>query len=139
MDINAWTALLAATIVAGTPILFAAAGELLAERSGILNLGVEGMMLVGAALGFIVTVNTGNHCLVLPVIVQILHFPAVHMGFAYFLTTSKGSFYRGPSLEIFQFGSDKSGSFSGLNMLKINHLVCCSVQFHRYPGFKIID
>ncbi|NLO21563.1 MAG: ABC transporter permease [Syntrophomonadaceae bacterium] len=61
MDINAWTALLAATIVAGTPILFAAAGELLAERSGILNLGVEGMMLVGAALGFIVTVNTGNH------------------------------------------------------------------------------
>ena len=63
MDINAWTALLAATIVAGTPILFAAAGELLAERSGILNLGVEGMMLVGAALGFIVTVNTGNHCL----------------------------------------------------------------------------
>jgi PmbA protein len=77
--------------------------------------------------------------IVLPVIVQILHFPAVHMGFAYFLTTSKGSFYRGPSLEIFQFGSDKSGSFSGLNMLKINHLVCCSVQFHRYPGFKIID
>lgn len=61
MDTNAWMALLAATIVAGTPILFAAVGELLAERSGILNLGVEGMMLVGAALGFIVTVNTGNH------------------------------------------------------------------------------
>jgi simple sugar transport system permease protein len=36
----------------GTPILFAALGELLAERSGVLNLGVEGMMLVGAAMGF---------------------------------------------------------------------------------------
>jgi simple sugar transport system permease protein len=45
MDINAWTALLAATIVAGTPILFAAAGELLAERSGILNLGVQPWVL----------------------------------------------------------------------------------------------
>jgi simple sugar transport system permease protein len=36
----------------GTPILFAALGELLAERAGVLNLGVEGMMLVGAAMGF---------------------------------------------------------------------------------------
>ncbi len=63
MDITALSALLAATIIAGTPILFAATGELLAERSGILNLGVEGMMLVGAAFGFISTVNTGNHWL----------------------------------------------------------------------------
>lgn len=53
--------LLKATIIAGTPILFAALGELIAEKSGILNLGVEGMMLVGAVLGFIFTVNTGNH------------------------------------------------------------------------------
>src|SRR4051794_24424008 len=36
----------------GTPILFAALGGLLAERAGVLNLGVEGMMLVGAAMGF---------------------------------------------------------------------------------------
>ncbi|KUG05035.1 putative deoxyribose-specific abc transporter, permease protein [hydrocarbon metagenome] len=63
MDITALSALLAATIIAGTPILFAATGELLAERSGILNLGVEGMMLVGAAFGFICTVNSGNHWL----------------------------------------------------------------------------
>jgi general nucleoside transport system permease protein len=39
-------------VLYGTPILFAALGELLAERSGVLNLGVEGMMLVGAAMGF---------------------------------------------------------------------------------------
>jgi simple sugar transport system permease protein len=43
---------LAQGVVYGTPILFAALGELLAERSGVLNLGVEGMMLVGAAMGF---------------------------------------------------------------------------------------
>src|SRR5262245_56757147 len=44
--------ILAQAVVYGTPILFAALGELLAERSGVLNLGVEGMMLVGATMGF---------------------------------------------------------------------------------------
>ncbi|WDR05039.1 ABC transporter permease [Devosia rhodophyticola] len=45
---------------ASTPILFAALGELVAEKSGVLNLGVEGMMLVGAVICFAVTYNTGN-------------------------------------------------------------------------------
>jgi simple sugar transport system permease protein len=43
---------IASGIAYGTPLLYAALGELLAERSGVLNLGVEGMMLVGAVLGF---------------------------------------------------------------------------------------
>lgn len=63
MDLTAFSILLSATIIAGTPILFAAAGELLAEKAGILNLGVEGMMLVGAVSGFMVTINTGSHWL----------------------------------------------------------------------------
>jgi simple sugar transport system permease protein len=46
---------LAQAVLYGTPLLFAALGELLAERSGVLNLGVEGMMLFGAAVGFWVT------------------------------------------------------------------------------------
>jgi general nucleoside transport system permease protein len=45
-------ALIASGVAYGTPLLFAALGELLAERSGVLNLGVEGMMLVGAVMGF---------------------------------------------------------------------------------------
>jgi simple sugar transport system permease protein len=53
-------AVLATAIVAGTPLLYAALGEIMAERSGILNLGVEGMMLVGAVSGFIVAVATGD-------------------------------------------------------------------------------
>ena len=43
---------IASGIAYGTPLLYAALGELLAERSGVLNLGVEGMMLVGAVMGF---------------------------------------------------------------------------------------
>ena len=44
--------MIASGIAYGTPLLYASLGELLAERSGVLNLGVEGMMLVGAVMGF---------------------------------------------------------------------------------------
>jgi simple sugar transport system permease protein len=47
-------------MVAATPILLAAIGELVVEKAGVLNLGVEGMMIMGACLGFIVAVNTGS-------------------------------------------------------------------------------
>ncbi len=53
-------AILVAAIGAGTPIVFAALGELITEKSGVLNLGVEGMMLVGAIAGFAATVLSGN-------------------------------------------------------------------------------
>jgi general nucleoside transport system permease protein len=47
-------------IAASTPLLIAALGELVAERSGVLNLGVEGMMIMGAVSGFGATFVTGN-------------------------------------------------------------------------------
>jgi simple sugar transport system permease protein len=50
--------LIALTLAAGTPLVFAAMGELVTEKSGVLNLGVEGMMLVGAVCAFIVTAKT---------------------------------------------------------------------------------
>lgn len=46
------TAILAGTIAAATPLVFAGLGELVSERTGVINLGVEGMMLVGAIAGF---------------------------------------------------------------------------------------
>ncbi|HKJ95313.1 MAG TPA: ABC transporter permease [Gammaproteobacteria bacterium] len=52
-----------ATIQAGTPFALAGLGELVTERSGVLNLGVEGMMLTGAVVGFMVTVATGSYTL----------------------------------------------------------------------------
>ncbi len=53
--------LLTTAVTAGTPLLFSALGEILAEKAGVLNLGVEGMMLAGAVVGYIATVKTHNH------------------------------------------------------------------------------
>lgn len=50
-------------IAASTPLLIAAIGELVVERSGVLNLGVEGMMIVGAVAGFGATYVTGSYAL----------------------------------------------------------------------------
>ncbi len=52
--------LLASLMVASTPILIAALGELVVERAGVLNLGVEGMMITGAACGLVVAYLSGN-------------------------------------------------------------------------------
>ncbi|WP_112323979.1 ABC transporter permease [Oceanibium sediminis] len=46
-----FVSMFAATIIAATPLIFAALGELVVEKSGVLNLGIEGMMLIGAAFG----------------------------------------------------------------------------------------
>ncbi|WP_298260849.1 ABC transporter permease [uncultured Litoreibacter sp.] len=62
MDLSAIspTLLLASLMVAATPILLAALGELIVEKSGVLNLGVEGMMITGAICGFAIAVETGS-------------------------------------------------------------------------------
>jgi general nucleoside transport system permease protein len=55
-----WQNILLTIATAATPLLIAAIGELVVERSGVLNLGVEGMMIMGAVTGFAVTLSTGN-------------------------------------------------------------------------------
>jgi len=47
-------------LISGTPLLFATIGEIFSERAGVMNLGIEGMMLIGAMSGFAVWFNTGS-------------------------------------------------------------------------------
>jgi general nucleoside transport system permease protein len=60
MDMDLITNILYAMVRTGTPLMIVALGELICEKSGVLNLGQEGMMLMGAVIGFIVTLTTGS-------------------------------------------------------------------------------
>ncbi|WP_042298715.1 ABC transporter permease [Paraburkholderia kururiensis] len=60
MDIPQASALVSSAVLAAIPLMFAGIGELVTEKSGVLNLGVEGMMLMGAVSGYAVTTVTGE-------------------------------------------------------------------------------
>ena len=55
--------IVSSTLNAGTPLLIAAAGIVIHEKSGVLNLGIEGIMLMGAVTGFATTLATGSFAL----------------------------------------------------------------------------
>jgi simple sugar transport system permease protein len=58
--VSFWIDALSSGVVLGTPLVYAALGELIAERSGVMNLGVEGMMLIGAVVGLVIGVQTDS-------------------------------------------------------------------------------
>jgi general nucleoside transport system permease protein len=60
MSLEQLIPMIVGTVIAATPLIYAALGELVVERSGVLNLGVEGMMLVGAMSAFAVSFTTGS-------------------------------------------------------------------------------
>ena len=60
MELELWQAALLQTIVIGSPILLAACGELLGQRVGVFNIGIEGVMLMGAVGGFMLMAEAGN-------------------------------------------------------------------------------
>ena len=61
MSIELIIGILNIVLISTTPLVFAGIGELVTEKSGVLNLGLEGLMLVGAVTGFITLVVTGNY------------------------------------------------------------------------------
>lgn len=77
--------ILQAGVASGTVLLFATMGELFAERSGVLNLGVEGMMLIGAMSAYSVAIKTGNPWL--GVLVAMLFAGAISQIHAYIVIT----------------------------------------------------
>lgn len=63
VDLTFFATLVAASFRIATPILFAALGEAVAESAGLLNVGIEGMMVIGAVIGFLVSFHTGGQWL----------------------------------------------------------------------------
>ncbi|MDY0885168.1 ABC transporter permease [Dongia soli] len=95
--------ILLSIMTASTPLLLAATGELVAEKSGVLNLGLEGMMLVGAVIGFATAVHTGSASL--GVLAAVLAGIAMSLVFAFLsLTLMANQVATGLALTIFGTG-----------------------------------
>ncbi|NTW72635.1 MAG: ABC transporter permease [Eubacteriaceae bacterium] len=104
---------LSATVQAGTPLLFATVGEIFSQKVGNLNLGLEGMMMMGAVTGFIVGYNTGNP--ILAVIAAALAGAAGALIYAFLTVTLKtNQEVTGLTLTIFGAGY---ASFVGNSMV----------------------
>lgn len=94
---------LAAAVIAGTPILFATIGEIITEKSGHLNLGVEGLMMMGAVMGFQVGLITGNP--ILAIIAAMVAGAAGSLIFAFLTVTLRANqVVSGLTLTIFGTG-----------------------------------
>jgi general nucleoside transport system permease protein len=110
--------ILAATIGAATPLVFAGLGELVAERSGMMNLGVEGMMLVGAISAFATASATGNAWLAIAAAVLASGALALIFGFLT-LTLMANQVAAGLALTIFGVGVSAflGRSYSGTGLI----------------------
>ncbi len=98
-----WISVAMTVVAASTPLLLAALGELVVEKSGVLNLGLEGMMLVGAVTGFAVTLSTGASLIGL--LAAMLAAVAASMIFAFLtLTLAANQVATGLALTIFGVG-----------------------------------
>lgn len=103
MNIDLTIAIIITMVGASTPLLLAALGELVVEKSGVLNLGIEGMMLTGAVVGFAVTYTTGNPWL--GIFAAAIAGASVSMIFAFLtLTLSANQVATGLALTIFGAG-----------------------------------
>ena len=103
MNIEVFIGVIQIILIATTPLVFAAIGELVTEKTGVLNLGVEGMMLVGAVTAFVTLVITGSY--VLAFIVSILSGALMSGLFAYLvLILMSNQVATGLALTIFGIG-----------------------------------
>jgi simple sugar transport system permease protein len=84
-----YESIISTILVSGTPLLYSTLGEIYAERSGVMNLGVEGMMIMGAVTAFIVGKITGN--LLLAVLTAILVGIALSLIHAFVSITMRGN------------------------------------------------
>ncbi|NIM92886.1 MAG: ABC transporter permease [Anaerolineales bacterium] len=103
MTILSLLGVMSSAIFSGTSLLYTTLGEIIDQRSGIVNLGIEGVMLVSASAGFAVTAMTGKPYL--GVLVSILSGGLMNMIMGYLVVTRKGNqLASGLALMFFGFG-----------------------------------
>ena len=103
MSLLALLGVLSSAIFSGTSLLYVTLGEVVTERSGTVNLGLEGVLLVSAATGYGVTVLTGNPFI--GVLAAMLTGGLVNMVFAYLVVTRKANqLASGLALMFFGYG-----------------------------------
>ena len=123
MAIEQLIPIVASTVAAATPLIYAALGELVVERAGVLNLGIEGMMLVGAVAAFAVGLSSGS--LLLGYIAAIAASLALSLLFGFLvLTLQTNQVATGLALTLFGVGlSAFAGrSFAGMSMAGLKPL-----------------
>lgn len=125
MNLDQWLPIVASTVVAATPLIIAALGVLVCERAGVLNLGVEGMMLIGAVTAFAVGVSSGS--LVLGYVAAAFAGMAVSLLFAVLtLTLQTNQVATGLALALFGVGLS---AFIGQSFV--------GLPIERLPGLRI--
>ena len=123
MSAEHWVAIFISTVVAATPLIYAALGELVVERAGVLNLGVEGMMLVGALSAFAVGHASGS--LLLGYAAAVLAGMALALLFGFLtLTLQTNQVATGLALTLFGLGLSAfiGRSFTGLPITGLESL-----------------
>jgi simple sugar transport system permease protein len=116
-------AIFVSTVIAATPLIYAALGELVVERAGVLNLGVEGMMLVGALTAFAVGHGTGS--LLLGYAAAMLAGMALALLFGFLtLTLQTNQVATGLALTLFGLGLSAfiGRNFTGLPVPGLGHV-----------------
>src|SRR3546814_3492747 len=128
MSLDILAPVLLTVISAATPLLFAALGELVVEKSGVLNLGLEGMMIVGAVCAFAAAATTGSGLL------GILAGAAAGLGLAFVfgvltLTLAANQVATGLALTIFGLGLSSLRSEEHTSelqsLMRISYAVFC--------------
>jgi simple sugar transport system permease protein len=103
MTILAILGILSSAIFSGTSLLYSTLGEIIDQRSGVVNLGIEGVMLVSASAGIAITATTGNPYL--GVLVSVLSGGLMNMILGYLVISRKGNqLASGLALMFFGFG-----------------------------------
>ncbi|WP_112763391.1 ABC transporter permease [Bosea sp. UNC402CLCol] len=124
-------------IAASTPLLLASLGELVAEKSGVLNLGVEGMMLCGAVAGFAVAFSSGS--MALGLLAAILAGVAAAMVFAVLaLSLTANQVATGLALTIFGIGASSliGAGFVGRTVQRLGPIFPAALSEH--PVLRIV-